>query len=262
MGENDSILFPADSIAEDTVLSVAPREEIAVTLPEAEIARIEPVAPASYGMSWVVAALIFLFLIISLRYRKNSRYFSLILQDATEIRERHNAFDDTLRETAFVWLLNLLWCASAGFLLYGLLFRPEFGMQISGEGITRLGLCMGMALGYTIFLSVAYRVVGAVFSDPAKASLWVKGYLSSQGLEAILLFPLAMLGMCVPGLLFPMVVCGGIIFVLVKLLFIYKGFCIFFTETASWVLFLYYLCSLEIVPVVLTYAGAAYLCSL
>ena len=241
-------------------LTVPPREKIAVTLDEPPA----PVAaePVSNGMSWTVAAFMVLFLVICARYRQNSRFFSMILNNVLEVRERHNAFNDTLRETAFVWLLNALWCGSAGFLLYGLLFRPEYGLLISSAGIGRIAICMGMALAYTVFLAVAYQVVGAVFSDPAKASLWVKGFLSSQGLEAIFLFPVALLGMCVPGILGGMAILGVIIFILVKIVFIYKGFCIFFAESASWVLFLYYLCSLEIVPVVLTYSGAAYLCSL
>ena len=216
----------------------------------------------SYGMSWVIAGFTLVFLVICVRYRKNSRYLYMIFNDATEVRVRHNAFDDTLRETSFVWLLNLLWCGCAGFLLYSFLFRPSSGLEISGIRIARLGVCMGACAVYTMFLAVAYSAVGTVFSDRDKATLWAKGYLSTQGLETIALFPATFLGMCVPSLLYPMEICGLVIFILGKLLFIYKGFCIFFTETASWVLFLYYLCSLEIVPVVLTYVGTGYICSL
>ena len=221
-----------------------------------------PAAPDSgaTAMSWVLTGLFAVFVVACLRYRKNSRYFSLMMHDVTEVRERHNAFDDTLRETSFVWLLNLLWCGAAGVLLYGYMFPPEPAMAFPQVDVARLGLCIGAAGVYTLFLTLAYSVVGRLFSDGPKASLWVKGFLSSQGLVSVGLFPVALLGLCVPSLMAAMVVAGVVMFLGAKCLFVYKGICIFFSQTASWVLFLYYLCSLEIVPIVLTYVGAGYLC--
>ena len=251
-----------DSVAVDSVALVPPVPGgISVTLDVPE--RLVPTGlqPESAGMSWVVGGLLLLFVVICLRYRKNSRYLSLLVNDMTEVKVRHNAFDDTLRETAFVWLLNVMMCACAGILLYGAIFRPEAGLLISGRGVGRLGICMGLVLGYTLVMATVYKVVGTVFSDARTSTLWVKGYVASQGLSAILLFPIALLALCLPGMMFPMAVAGGVVFILAKLLFIYKGFCIFFTDSASWVLFLYYLCSLEIVPIVLTYAGAVFLCA-
>ena len=212
------------------------------------------------GLSWLFVALFAVFAAVCLRYRKNTRYFSLLLNDITEMRERHNAFDDTLRETSFVWLLNILWCGAAGILLYGLLYPPAAGILPGAADVGRMGVCIGMAAAYTLFLTLAYTVVGNVFSDGTKSSLWVKGYLSTQGLQAVMLFPIALFGLCMPSLMQPMIIAAFVVFILAKILFIYKGFCIFFSQTASWVLFLYYLCSLEIVPIVLTYVATSYLC--
>ena len=221
-----------------------------------------PLGESGSGVSWLLSAMVLIFVIASFRYHKNSKFFSLMLHDVVEVRERHNAFDDTLRETTFIWLLNLLWIASAGILLYGLIRTPGGGIQISGSDMQSLGICIGMAGAYTLFLTAAYSFVGRLFSDSAKAVLWVKGYLSSQGLEAIVLFPLSVVALCVPGIFGTILIAGGIVFILAKILFIYKGFCIFFTQFASWVLFLYYLCSLELVPIVLTYVSARHLCGL
>ena len=206
------------------------------------------------AMSWVIAAMILVGVVACFRYRKNSRYFSLMLNTVMEVRERSNAFDDTLRETSFLWLLNLLWCGSAGILLFTA-FAPT-----GSDNLAPLGLCIALAGAYTLFLTISYGVVGDVFSDASKASLWVRGYLSTQGLEAVGLFPAALLALCTPSLGPAMIVVGIAVFLIAKVLFIYKSFCIFFTDSAAWVLFLYYLCSLEIVPIVLTYAAAVYLC--
>lgn len=219
-----------------------------------------PLGESNNTISWILSGFVIVFVVACVRYRKNTRFFSMMLHDVTNIRERQNAFDDTLRETSFLWLLNLLWCGSAGILLYGFFSSQGGGVPFSLSHIGRMGICIGMAGAYTLFLAAAYSVVGNLFSDSAKASLWVKGFLSTQAMESILLFPAAMLAICVPTLEGPMFVAGAIIFIFAKLLFIYKGFCIFFTQIASWVLFLYYLCSLEIVPVVLTYVATRYLC--
>ena len=221
-----------------------------------------PVGGRSTGMSWILTVLILLFVAVCLRYRKNTKYFSILLAEVTEMRDRHNAFNDTLRETSFIWLLNVLWCGAAGILLYGILFPPHGGMLLEGMKIGNLGICIGMAGAFTLFLTAAYYIAGNLFSDPFKASSWVKSYLATQGLEGIILFPAALVALCVPALVGTMIVLGAIVFILAKLLFIYKGFCIFFTEITSWVLFLYYICSLEIVPIVLTYAAACSLCGL
>lgn len=251
----DSIAL-ADSVARADGMHLV--RGIMIDRPSVE--REVPLGEGNTGMSWVLTGFILIFVIVCLRYRKHTRYLSAILNDITNFRERHNAFDDTLRETSFVWLLNVLWCAAAGVLLYGLLYGTAGTIRFDSQDVGRLGICIGMAAAFTLFLTLSYAVVGSLFADGVKASLWVKGYLATQGLEAILLFPVALLGLCVPSLLSAMIVTGAIIFILAKLLFIYKGFCIFFTEIASWVLFLYYLCSLEIVPIVLTYAAASYLC--
>ena len=255
----------ADSVAgvvvSDSVAQIAPLCH-GIVLERPAGMDLRPLGETGPGISWLLTSLFAVFLIVALRYRKNSRFFSLMLHDVMEVRVRHNAFDDTLRETTFIWLLNVLWCGAAGVLFYGLLFGSEGTLALDARAMRRMGVCIGMAGAYTVFLTAAYSAVGSLFSDGAKATLWVKGHLSTQGLESLALFPIALLGLCGPGLVGPMVMAGCIVFVLAKLLFIYKGFCIFFTQIASWVLFLYYLCSLEIVPVILTYVSARYLCTL
>ena len=262
----DSSAAPAgpDSLALDSVLPGRDGMELhyGIVMERPSYKAEAPVGSRSSGMSWILTVLILLFVAVCLRYRKNTKYFSILLAEITEMRVRHNAFNDTLRETSFVWLLNVLWCGSAGILLYGMLFPPGGGMLFEGVSVGNLGVCIGMAAAFTLFLTVAYYVVGFLFSDPFKASSWVKSYLSTQGLEGIIMFPIALVALCVPGLVSTMIVLGVIVFLAAKLLFIYKGFCIFFTEMSSWVLFLYYLCSLEIVPIVLTYAAARSLCGL
>lgn len=246
---SDSLVADSPGLTHGIVLEAQPEPEV------------RPLGETDTGMSWILSGMFVLFLIVCVRYRKNTRYLSVVFHDIFEVKERHNAFDDTLRETSFLWLLNALWCGAGGVILYGFLYySPGGALFAEAADIKRLGICIGMATAYTLFLTAAYATVSNLFSVEGKASLWVKGYMAVQGVEGILLFPVALVGMCVPGLMAPMVTIGIIIFITAKILFIYKGFCIFFTEIATWVLFLYYLCSLELVPIVLTCAAAGYLC--
>ena len=262
----DSTVSAVDSLLRDeadTLLRDEPEPLYGIILERPAAPQPERMPDKGNGESWLLTGMILLFVIACLRYRKNSRFFSMMLHDITEVRERHNAFDDTVRETAFIWLLNLIWCGCAGVILYTFLYGSQQGLLSFGpEAMQRMGICMGLCVAYTLFLTASYSIVGNLFSDSGKASMWVKGFLATQGLESILFFPAALLLLCVPGLTFPILVFAGIVFILAKLLFIYKGFCIFFSQIASWVLFLYYLCSLEIVPIVLTYVAARYFCGL
>ncbi|MDE6335094.1 MAG: DUF4271 domain-containing protein, partial [Muribaculaceae bacterium] len=222
------------------------------------------------GMSFILAGLFLLFCILGLRFRNNSKYISALLHNLVDVRERSNVFDETVRETAFIVLLNLLWSCSAGIVLCALLAytvpadpAASFGLPaLTAKPALCTAVCMGLMILYTCGMALAYLTVGTVFYDALHAKMWLKGFCASQGLLAIVFFPLALLLLYCPQwwqeLLWTALGC----FLITKFVFIWKGFRIFFTQFSSWVLFLYYLCSLEIVPLILTYWAACQLCSL
>ena len=256
----------ADSIADEPAVSDSLENESGLSL-NYGISLTPPVKEVptyterpSNAMSWIVLCLILVFVAACLRYRKNTRYFVAIFNDMMEVRERSHAFDGTVRESSFLLLLNLLWCISTGVLLYALVSRYAFHTPIevwSSANVAGVGICMAVALGYTLFLIIAYGMVGNVFADGPKTSMWVKGFLASQAMDGIVMFPLAIIGLVVPSALGFLLILGAFAYFLAKIVFIYKGFCIFFSKSSSWVLFLYYLCSLEIVPLVVAYATAS-----
>lgn len=210
----------------------------------------------SAGMSWIMGGLLLLFVIIAIRFHNNSKYLGAMLKSAVEVRERGNVFDDTVRETSFVILLNLMWSLCVGILLFILI-----GGDLDGPGAA-IGMAktVGLTIAYEALMVAAYWVVGNVFSDALHTRMWVRGYLSATGLTTLILFPASMMVLCYPGNAALAVRIGIVAVILGKIVFIWKGFRIFFNQIGSWVLFLYYLCSLEIVPLVLLYAGAVYFC--
>lgn len=218
------------------------------------------------GMSWVFVGLAVLFCIICLRFKKNTRYIRALVYDLTQVRMRHNAFDDTVKETSFLLLLNLLWVCSAGVLLWKTVTitvpdNPFYSFSIPDRPALGIALCCGVSMAYVLIMTLAYTVVGNVFSDSRMTGMWVKGSLASQALEAAPMFILALLALCYSPATETILLVAAGVFVLGKIIFLYKGFRIFFNQISSWLLFLYYLCSLEIIPLILTYMATLMLCS-
>ena len=222
-----------------------------------------------YASSWIYLILFVVFFLVCLRVRGNFKFIGAFFRDLTEVRERENMLDATVKETSFIFLLLLLSGLSIGVLLCRavsifsalLPFRadiPSLGLGLDGDFVSTF-ICMGLACGYIGAMWVCYTVVGRVFSDSLHTWLWVRGFTAGTGLGAAVFFPLALVSIAYPLFAREIVILGLIMLILVKFLFIIKGFRIFFTESSLWVVFLYYLCSLEIVPLVITFGLA---CSL
>ena len=216
------------------------------------------------GMSFIISTLIILFLIIGLRFRNNGKFIGALMKNLVETKTRHNVFDDTVRETSLLIILNVMWCACAGIIIFRLLelnLQSPYDSFLSPASNPPLAIVSGIiaAVAYTVFMILAYIGIGTVFSNLDHGRLWLKGFLASQGILGFLYFPLALLFLCYPQWNVILLWIALILFVMLKLIFIWKGMRIFFTQFSSWVLFLYYLCSLEIVPLILTYWATVFL---
>ena len=223
----------------------------------------------SQATSWIYVILFTLFFLACIRVRGNFKFLGAFFRDLAVVRERENLFDATMRETSFIFLVLLLSGCSLGVLLsYAVpIFGndapiqaeiPSHGVIVSGKLLSTV-VCMAIACGYIGAMWVCYTVVGRVFSDNLHTWLWVRGFTAGTGLGAAVFFPLALLALTYPAYTVQIVVVAFVMLILVKFLFIVKGFRIFFSESSLWVVFLYYLCSLEIVPLVITFGLA---CSL
>lgn len=221
------------------------------------------------AVSWTYVILFIVFFLACIRVRSNFKFIGAFFRDLVVVKERENLFDVTMKETSFIFLVLLLSGCSIGVLLslavpiFGSSVNlraeiPAHGLMVSGRLLQTL-TCMAIACGYIGAMWVCYTVVGKVFSDTLHTWLWVRGFTSGTGLGAAVFFPLALLALTYPAYSREIILISFAMLILVKFLFIVKGFRIFFTESSLWVVFLYYLCSLEIVPLVITFGLA---CSL
>lgn len=230
-----------------------------------------PFAIDQTDVSWIYLLLFTIFFLTCTRIKRNFKFAGALLRDIVGVRERENMFDVTMRETSFMILAVLLSACSMGVLLssgvrifseHNFIWTPAYfpGLTSHYDGIlVPAGVCMGIACLYMGVMWLCYFLVGNVFSDSLHSQMWVRGFTSSMAFASIIFFPLALVALAYPEHAFETMVLGLIMLILVKIVFIVKGFRIFFTESSSWVVFLYYLCSLEIIPLSIAFGLA---CSL
>lgn len=100
---NDSIVEPVYAIVMENPMVDEPR-------PQED--------PESLGISLVWVVLVGLFCAVALKFKNNFRYLRAIVSDLTDVRTRQNAFDETVKESSFLVLLNVLWVCCCGVLLW------------------------------------------------------------------------------------------------------------------------------------------------
>lgn len=244
-----------DSAGRDSVAFQQPRQAIVISpAGGGGHVGVRPERDSS-GMWGVVLGVTLLFVVVCLKYRKNSRYVGSLMRDLYEVRERHNMFDDTVRETWFTFLLNLLCTLTTGILLA---FAAVWFSSARGEmpGVEAMLWGMVVLAGYTLLVAFIYWISGQVFSDWRHTGIWLRAFWAAQSLTGACLFvPMLLLWFNPQWSEWLLWVCGGI-WLLIKIIFISKGFRIFFAKATSFLPFLYYLCSAEAVPAVMVWLAA------
>lgn len=203
--------------------------------------------------SGVLCLLIGLFLLLSYNFRHYSTFLKNFFTDLVSTRRREGTFEvRTFSETGVLMSIVLMACLSQGIIINAAL---SSSWQL-WPGLTAFMVIGGITLAgvaYYLWQLLAYGTVGAIFTDKASAKMWLKGFNASQALLAGLLFIPALVVLFNPGAwkaVFGISVFG---YFLARFTFIIKGFRLFYTDFGSLLYFILYLCTLEIVPLVVLY---------
>ena len=166
-------------------------------------------------------------------------------------RGRDNVFDD---RPAAVWpvqtvLIGLL-IACGGYIL-----AASFCDGLPSSLSVVLGAAL--TLGYYATLHAAYSAVGFTFTTNEGRREWVRGYSASMSFLAISLVVPALCALFYPAWIGAIAAVSVALFFLAKLIFVVKGFRIFYDNLLSLLYFILYLCTLEIIPIILVYNCSA-----
>lgn len=204
------------------------------------------------GASWLILGLLAVICVICVRFKNNIKYLRRLFHDLTDTRARGNVFDDTSSETSFIITLNTLCAFATGLMLYiamttfGLMPRQSDAFNAQAWG------CIAAAGTYCAAMPLLYTIIGNVFSDQLHTRLWRRGFLASQALAGLILLAPALMAVFYPAAAPALVYVAIIIYGSLKIIFISKTFRIFFSQISAYFLFLYYLCTVEIIPILLS----------
>lgn len=230
-------------------------------VPYADGLQPEPRAMLPGYDSGVMCLIILIFIILTSNFRHYSTYIKTFAQDLFSVRRRSNAFDGThtVSETRVLLSLVSLVCLCEGILLFSSI---SFRGGATGESaFSAVGLLTLLSAGYYMWQLVAYQTVGFIFSSSEATKQWVKGFNASQSLLGLGLLLPALLVLFNPGLTPLLMSVSVLLYAVARVIFISKGFRIFYDNYSSLVYFILYLCTLEIIPPYLLYRLASFITS-
>lgn len=222
-----------------------------------------PVPPSPLRSPVVMGLMMLVAMAVVLSYRTGYKYLENFVRNMFSTRRRENLFDDhTVNETKILTALIGLSCVMQGFaLMVGVsLAVPSLASGILRSPALSLGLGTAVVLVYYLLQLLVYHVLGYVFTDSISTRLWIDGFKATQSLLGLLLLPVIGVMLLKPELSTPMLLVAAGLYICARLVFICKGFRIFYGNLSSIVYFILYLCSLEIVPLAMLGAGTIYLC--
>ena len=202
-------------------------------------------------------------LAVALSYHAGYKYIGNLMHYMISTRRRGNLFEDhTLHETTMLTALMANTCIVQGFFIYYAvqLFCPSLAPLLKGSTFLHIALFTALAAGFTIAQWLVFKVLGYTFTDKIGARLWVEGFKATQSLVGLLLLPVLVLLLLYPTHGKLLLSIGAVLYLVARLIFIVKGFRIFYSNLPSIVYFLLYLCAVEIVPLAVMAGLTVWLC--
>lgn len=205
--------------------------------------------------SGILTLIVILFVIVSLNFKECRKLFTHFVDELLSNKKRENAFDEhSNHETRLTILTIIQYIVYGGIILFGIASYRVNG-ELNGKAYDFVSLMsiIGLFTGYYFFQITAYHITGYTFTDKDGYKRWIRAFNASQSLAgAFMMFPALMI-LFYPDAIESMFFIACVIYVLARLIFIVKGFSIFYNNIFSPVYFILYLCALEIIPVIYIY---------
>lgn len=210
--------------------------------------------------SGIMTLMIAVFLFLTVNLRHYTTFLKTFTQNLFSVRRRANVFDEksTTNEARILLSLIILLCVSEGILIFTAVEARGFAL----DNFRAVAIFSGVALLYYVFQVAAYATVGYVFTTPNRAILWMKGFNASQSLLGITLAVPAIISLFYPDAATLLLSLSAVLYIIARLIFIFKGFRIFYNNSLALLYFILYLCSLEIIPLIIIYKASLYCCSI
>ena len=192
-------------------------------------------------------------LAVALSYHTGYKYIENFFHYMFSTRRRENLFEDhTVNETSIQAALVANTCIVEGFIIYFAVgtYWPSLAESLQHGVFLHVVAYVAVALAFYVAQWLVYKVLGYTFLDAVGSRLWLDGFKASQAFLGLTLLPVLVLLMAYPTSGKLLLALAASLYLVARLVFIFKGFRIFYGNLSSIVYFLLYLCAVEIVPLV------------
>lgn len=202
--------------------------------------------------SGVLCLIIGVFLLLAYNFRHYSTFLKNFSHDLWSVRHTDNTFTvRTATETGIQMSIVLLACLCEGIVINSVLTAGGVGTPFST--FIEIAVLTLLAVLYYLWQLAVYRLMGYVFADRLSARQWLKGFNASQALLGMSLAVPALVVLFNPACWHVVAVIAIACYLVARLIFIFKGFRLFYDNYGSLLYFILYLCALEIVPLVVIF---------
>jgi len=200
---------------------------------------------------------------VTLSMRKGVKYLYNLNKNLFSLRRRDNLFDDhnTVNEVITIIALVSNTCIMESIIINSTILFYYPSLLLSTNIFTYTILLIASVVAFYLLQMAAYTLLGYVFTSKVNTTLLLKGFNASQSLLGLFLIPLVILLLVYPTYVNTFVILFAILYICCRIIFIIKGFRIFFTNYSSVFFFILYLCSGEIIPLLVMYSGITLLYS-
>ena len=252
---NDSTTAIPDSIARldslarvDSLKAVADSLKAIAQLPKGFLGIPHPSLPQTE--SWVFIILVILFFLLGYSVSRSAGLISETAKNFFQVKERSSIFSKaSVTDLRYQLLLILFSIGVLSLYAYLMIFKQTnpFSIRIYSYFLILTGVFFGIK-------SLLFDLIGYIFLTPSSMKMAKESYFNILSILGIILFPLLILRIYIPvdysyiPEIISLFVClGGCILVIIKL------FQIFYHKIVASFYILLYLCTLEILPLIILY---------
>lgn len=216
---------------------------------------VEPRPQTAMNSDGISFLLIILFVFTTLSFQSGYRSVFHRIRYLFEVKKRENIFfDSTVNEANLRSVLLLCLFVLEGIAIYSISLKVV--PQIAWFNVTIMVLCAaGMAALYYFVQLFQYYILGYIFSNKENRTLMVESYISVNLILCIVLFPFVLALIYYPAYPRSLLYIIAFIYLISRIIFIYRGVKIFLRDIYGILYFILYLCALEIVPLLVLYKG-------
>ena len=250
----DSSRVLTDSLAKSDSVSIADSIHLAdsiraiALIPHGFVGVKHPSLPQTE--SWVFIILVLLFFLFVYSISQSIGLISDTFKTFFHVKERSSIFSKaTVNDTRFRFFLIIFAIGSASFYVYLLLHNPELPFSIKQFSLFLLTTSL-----FFIIKSLLFDLIGYVFLNTSNLKMAKEAYFNVVSFWGVCLFPILILQIYIPDNFIGITqFLSLIVSISAGLLIIIKLFQIFFQKILASFYILLYLCTLEILPLIILF---------